>query len=84
MWQWIRIYKQILMNREIKSEEPVQHRTIYFKEEDDISEGIKINNSKNTNYWRASEDNDNIKDFVKQKTSLKGVDRIVKLGSMNL
>lgn len=73
----------ILINKEINLEEPVQHRTIFLKEIEDIFEVCELITPRIQTIGIASEDHKKIKDFA-NRVSLKGVDRIVKVGSMNL
>jgi len=73
----------ILIDNEANLEEPMQNRTIYLKEIDDILDVCKLITPRIQTIGIASQDNNKIMDFA-NKVSLKGVDRIVKVGFMNI
>ncbi len=73
----------ILIDKEIMLEEPVQHTTIFLKEVEDIFEVSKLITPRIQTIGIASEDNSRIMNFA-NKVSLHGVDRLVKVGLMNL
>jgi len=73
----------ILMDKEISLEEPIQGRTIFLKEVEDIFQICNLITPRIQTIGIASEDDKKIIDFA-NKASLKGVDRIVKVGFMNL
>ncbi len=73
----------ILIDKEITLEEPIQHRTIFLKEVNDIFEVCKLITPRIQTIGIASEDNNKIMSFA-NKVSLHGVDRLVKIGCMNL
>lgn len=73
----------ILIDKEITLEEPIQHRTIFLKEVNDIFEVCKLITPRIQTIGIASEDNNKIMSFA-NKVSLYGVDRLVKIGCMNL
>jgi len=73
----------IFIDNKINLEEPLQCRTIYLKEIEDILDVCKLITPRIQTIGIASEDNNRIMDFA-NKVSLKGVDRIVKVGFMNL
>jgi len=73
----------ILMDKEINLEEPIQHRTIFLKEVEDIFQICNIINPKIQTIGIASEDNNKIMEFA-NCVSLKGVDRLVNVGFMNI
>jgi len=72
----------ILIDRNIRLEEPVNGRTIFLKEVEDIYEVCKLITPRIQTIGIASEDAVKMKDFS-QKVSLRGVDRIVKVGCMS-
>jgi hypothetical protein len=73
----------ILIDKNINLEEPMQCRTIYLKEVENILDVCKLITPRIQTIGIASEDNNKIMDFA-NKVSLKGVDRLVKVGFMNL
>lgn len=73
----------ILIDKEITLEEPVQHRTIFLKEVEDIFEVCKLITQRVQTIGIASEDKNKIMNFANM-VSLNGVDRLVKVGTMNL
>lgn len=73
----------ILMDKEIALEEPLQHRTIFLKEVEDIFDVCKLITPRVQTIGIASEDSNRIINFAR-KVSLNGVDRLVKIGLMNL
>lgn len=73
----------ILIDKEITLEEPVQHGTIFLKEVEDIFEVCKLITPKIQTIGIASEDNNKIMNFA-SKVSLNGVNRLIKVGCMNL
>jgi len=72
----------ILMDREICLEEPINGTTIFLKEVEDILEVCKLITPRIQTIGIASENDDNMKDFA-NRVSLRGVDRLVKVGCMN-
>lgn len=73
----------ILINKEISLEETVNYRTIFIKEVDDIFKVCDLITPRIQTIGIASQDDSKMKTFA-NKVSLKGVDRIVKVGFMNL
>lgn len=73
----------ILIDKDIALEEPIQHRTIFLKEVEDIFEVCKLVTPRVQTIGIASEDNNKIINFA-NKVSLNGVDRLVRVGFMNL
>jgi hypothetical protein len=72
----------ILIDKEITLEEPLQHRTIFLKEVEDIFDVCKLITPRVQTIGIASEDNNKIMKFA-HKVSLNGVDRLVRVGLMN-
>lgn len=73
----------ILIDKDIALEEPIQHRTIFLKEVEDIFDVCKLITPRVQTIGIASEDNNKIINFA-NKVSLNGVDRLVRVGFMNL
>lgn len=73
----------ILIDKDINLEQPVQCRTIYLKEVGNILDVCKLITPRIQTIGIASENDNKIMDFA-NKVSLKGVDRLVKVGFMNL
>lgn len=73
----------ILIDKKINLEEPMQCRTIYLKEVGNILEVCNLITPRIQTIGIASKDNNKIMDFA-NKVSLRGVDRLVKVGFMNL
>jgi len=73
----------ILIDNETNLEEPMQNRTIYLKEIEDILDVCKLITPRIQTIGIASQNNNKIIDFA-NTVSLKGVDRLVKVGFMNL
>jgi len=73
----------ILIDKETNLEEPVQCRTIFLKEIGNILDVCKLITPRIQTIGIASQDKNKIMDFA-NKVSLKGVDRLVKVGFMNL
>ena len=72
----------ILMDREICLEEPINGTTIFLKEVQDILEVCKLITPRIQTIGIASENDNKMKAFA-NRVSLKGVDRLVKVGCMN-
>lgn len=72
----------ILIDKEIRLEEPLHHRTIFLKEVEDIFKVCKLITPRVQTIGIASEDYNKIMKFA-NKISLKGVDRLVRVGLMN-
>jgi hypothetical protein len=72
----------VLMDRNLSLEEPVNGRTIFLKEVEDILDVCKLITSRIQTIGIASEDNDKMKNFA-NRVSLRGVNRIVKVGCMS-
>ena len=73
----------ILIDKEINLEEPIQCRTIFLKEIGNILDVSTLITSRIQTIGIACADKKKIMDFA-NKVSLKGVDRVVKVGFMNL
>jgi len=73
----------ILMNKEIKLEEPIESRTIFIKEIDDIMQTIPLITKKIQTIGCAVEDKKKLVEFADQVT-YRGVSRCVDLGQMHL
>ncbi|MDS0527882.1 acyl-CoA reductase [Clostridium sp. SHJSY1] len=73
----------ILMNNDINLEEPIHYRTIFIKEVDDIFQICNLITPRIQTIGIASENQSKFREFA-NKVSLKGVDRIVKVGCMNI
>jgi hypothetical protein len=72
----------VLMDRNLSLEEPVNGRTIFLKEVEDILDVCKLITSRIQTIGIASEDNDKMRNFA-NRVSLRGVNRIVKVGCMS-
>jgi hypothetical protein len=73
----------ILIDKDVKLEEPIQYRTIYLKEVEDIFQICTLITPRIQTIGIASEDKNRIMNFA-NRVGLKGVDRLVKVGLMNL
>lgn len=72
----------ILMDNEIRLEEPIHGRTIFLKEIDDIFKVCEFITPRIQTIGIAFEDKNRMIKFA-NKVSFKGVDRLVKVGCMN-
>ena len=73
----------ILINNEIKLEEPIESRTIFIKEVDSIMQIIPLITRKIQTIGCAINNKEKLLDFADQVT-YKGVSRCVNLGQMQL